>query len=101
MHTPLCHHAKGEPVEYAAHAVKVGLTEIGFSEHNPMREEGFDNWHMSLANLDLYVENVQEARDQFPQLTIKLAMEVDYIPGHEPWIRELRERHPWDYFIGS
>jgi len=26
---------------------------------------------------------------------------VDYLPGHEEWIRELAARHPWDYFIGS
>ena len=25
MHTPLCHHAIGEPTEYAAQAVKLGL----------------------------------------------------------------------------
>ncbi|MBM3871517.1 MAG: histidinol phosphate phosphatase, partial [Verrucomicrobia bacterium] len=28
MHTPLCRHANGEPVEYAARAVTAGLTEI-------------------------------------------------------------------------
>jgi hypothetical protein len=26
MHTPLCRHAVGEPTEYAAHAIKLGLT---------------------------------------------------------------------------
>jgi histidinol-phosphatase (PHP family) len=26
---------------------------------------------------------------------------VDYLPGHEDWIRKLAARHPWDYFIGS
>ena len=35
MHTPLCKHAVGEPTELAAHAVKLGLPEIGFSDHNP------------------------------------------------------------------
>jgi histidinol-phosphatase (PHP family) len=28
-------------------------------------------------------------------------LEVDYLPGHEDWIRNLASRHPWDYFIGS
>ncbi len=37
----------------------------------------------------------------FRRLTIRLALEVDYLPGHEEWIRELAARHPWDYFIGS
>ena len=42
MHTPLCHHAVGEPTEYAAHAVKVGLKEIGLSSKKikALRAEG-------------------------------------------------------------
>ena len=101
MHTPLCQHATGEPVEYAAHALKVGLTEIGFSDHSPMRLDNFDNWRMRLDQLDLYVDKVRHAQRTHPQLSIKLALEVDYLPGHEDWIRELAALHPWDYFIGS
>src|SRR5438309_12023192 len=101
MHTPLCRHATGEPTELAAHALKVGLTEIGFSEHNPMLRDDWDDWHMLQADLDEYVEKVQKAQRDHPQLTIKLAMEVDFIPGHEEWIRDLAARHPWDYLIGA
>lgn len=101
MHTPLCRHAVGEPRDLAAHAVSIGLSEIGFSDHSPMRDRDFDNWRMFDAQLDEYVENVRCAQKAFPQLTIKLALEVDYIPGHEEWIRDLAGRHPWDYFIGS
>ncbi|HEY6169774.1 MAG TPA: histidinol-phosphatase HisJ [Verrucomicrobiae bacterium] len=101
MHTPLCQHATGEPVEYAAHALKVGLKEIGFSDHSPMRRDDFDNWRMRFSQLDEYVEKVRRAQHEFPQLMIKLALEVDFLPGHEEWISELAARHPWDYFIGS
>lgn len=101
MHTPLCRHATGEPTELAAQAVRLGLTEIGFSEHNPMIRDDWDEWHMLQADLDTYVEKVQQARRDHPQLTIKLAMEVDFIPGHEDWIKQLAARHPWDYFIGG
>jgi histidinol-phosphatase (PHP family) len=101
MHTPLCRHATGEPVEYAAHALKVGLTEIGFSDHSPMWRDDFDNWRMRLDQLDEYVEKVRRAQREFPQLTIRLALEVDYLPGREDWVRDLAARHPWDYFIGS
>src|SRR5207253_388621 len=52
-------------------------------------------------DLDQYVENVRLAQRRFPELTIKLALEVDYLPGFEPFIRDLSSRHPWDYFIGS
>jgi histidinol-phosphatase (PHP family) len=101
MHTPLCHHATGEPVDYARRAVEIGLTEIGFSDHSPMRQDDFDNWRMNFAQLDEYVAKVRRAQKEFPQLTIRLALEVDYLPGHEAWIRELAALQPWDYFIGS
>jgi histidinol-phosphatase (PHP family) len=101
MHTPLCRHAEGEPTEYAARAVDLGITEIGFSDHSPMQRDDFDNWRMFASQLDEYVEKVRRAQKDYPQLSIKLALEVDYLPGHEEWIRELAARHPWDYFIGS
>ncbi len=101
MHTPLCRHASGEPVEYAARAVELGLEEIGFSDHSPMRRDGFDDWRMRSDQLDEYVEKVHRAQLEFPQLSIKLSLEVDYLPGQEAWIRELAARHPWDYLIGS
>jgi histidinol-phosphatase (PHP family) len=101
MHTPLCRHAVGEPVDYARRAVELGLTEIGFSDHSPMPQDDFDNWRMLDRQLDEYVAKVRLAQKEFPQLTIRLALEVDYLPGHEDWIRRLAARHPWDYFIGS
>jgi histidinol-phosphatase (PHP family) len=101
MHTPLCRHATGEPTEYAARALRLGLTEIGVSDHNPMIRDDYDDWHMRIDELDGYVEKVRKAQRDHPALTIKLAMEVDYLPGHEEWIRELSARHPWDYLIGS
>ncbi|HEU5123925.1 MAG TPA: histidinol-phosphatase HisJ family protein [Verrucomicrobiae bacterium] len=101
MHTPLCRHATGEPTDYARRAVELGLTQIGFSDHSPMRRDDFDDWRMRADQLDEYVEKVRRAQKDFPQLTIRLSLEVDYLPGHEDWIRELAARHPWDYLIGS
>jgi histidinol-phosphatase (PHP family) len=101
MHTPLCRHATGAPTEYAAAALAAGLDEIGFSDHSPMRRDDFDNWRMRLDQLGEYVENVRQAQRDHPALQIRLALEVDYLPGHEEWIRDLAARYPWDYFIGS
>lgn len=101
MHTPLCRHATGEPTEYAARAVALGLSEIGFTDHSPMRRDDFDNWRMRAGQLDEYVEKVRQAQRDYPQLAIRIGLEVDYIPGHEEWIRELAGRQAWDYFIGS
>ncbi|MBP8258685.1 MAG: histidinol-phosphatase HisJ family protein [Verrucomicrobia bacterium] len=101
MHTPLCRHATGSPSEYARSAREGGLGEIGFSDHSPMERDGFDDWRMRLDQLDEYVESVRRAQRDHPELRIRLGLELDYIPGHEAWLRDLAGRHPWDYLIGS
>ena len=101
MHTPLCRHATGEPTEYAARALALGLGEIGFSDHAPMPRDDFDNWRMNADQLEDYVARVEKARRDHPALIIRLGLEVDYLPDQEAWIRDLAARHPWDYLIGS
>ena len=101
MHTPLCGHAHGEPIAYAQQALSLGLCEIGFSDHAPLSQDGFDSWRMRQGQLDAYVALVERARHEYPQLRIQLALEVDYLPGEEAWIQELANRYPWDYLIGS
>ena len=54
--------------EYAAHAVKLGLKEIGFSEHSPMPRDDFDDWRMLSGDMDEYVAKVQKARRDHPGL---------------------------------
>jgi len=102
-HTPLCRHAEGWPVDTAPAALERGLDEFGVSEHNPLpaHMEPFDDWRMKLADLPRYLEAVEEARAAFPQLPIRLGLEIDFIPGHEAWIEELSGMAPWDFLIGS
>ena len=100
LHTPLCRHATGSPCDYARVAVEKGLDEIGFADHNPMPEP-FDNWRMLIGELPRYLDLVQEAREKFPALPIRLGLECDFIPGQEAWIEKLAGMADWDYFIGS
>lgn len=99
MHTRLTD-GEGEPVDYARIAIERGLDEIGCSDHAPLGNRDTD-WTLKLSDLDTYVEMVRKAQQKFPQLPIKLGLEVDFIPGREDWIRELAGMHPWDYFLGS
>ena len=101
MHTPLCRHAEGEPTEYAAEAVRLGLAEIGFTEHAPMPGDDFDNWRMFERDLDLYVEKIEQAAAENPAVTVRKSLEIDFVPGYEDWIRDLSKRHTWDFLIGS
>ena len=99
IHTTLCHHAVGRPIEYVRAAQRAGLTEIGFADHNPMPAH-FDGWRMSIQDLPRYLEMVEEVRSTsgFP---IRLGLECDFIEGYESWIETLAGKVQWDYLIGS
>lgn len=100
MHTRLTD-GVGEPRDYARVALRRGLVEIGIADHAPLRNRETD-WTMKRADLPVYVELVRAAQRDFAgQLPIKLGLEVDYVPGHEDWIRELAAMYPWDYLLGS
>ena len=100
VHTPLCRHASGWPADMAARALELGFTELGLSDHNPMPEP-FDDWRMDLEDLPRYLDAVQEARERYPQLQIRLGLECDYLPGRESWIEQLAAMADWDYLIGA
>jgi histidinol-phosphatase (PHP family) len=99
MHTRLTD-GIGEPRDYARVAVERGLDEIGCSDHAPLMDRETD-WTLKRSDLATYVDWVHDAQREFPQLSIKLALEVDYMHGCEPWVRELAAMYPWDYFLGS
>ena len=100
-HTPLCRHATGKPVEYARQAARIGLGEIGFSDHSPAAQDGFDDWRMLLEEFPEYLEGVEAARQAVPEITVRLGLEVDYLEHGEAWIEELSGMAPYDYLIGS
>lgn len=99
-HTPLCHHATGAPREYVLAAQKLGLHEIGFSDHNPMPTQ-FDEWRMALTDLPTYFTMIQEVQKEFAPYPIRLGLECDYLPGYEDHIRSLSQHADWDYLIGA
>jgi histidinol-phosphatase (PHP family) len=101
VHTKLCGHATGEMIDYVKEAIKAELDEIGFSDHLPMKGGREDNLTMALDELTDYVGEVMSLRKSFPEIQIKLGIEADYVPGNESYIKEILERYPFDYVIGS
>jgi len=102
MHTPRCKHAIGSVREYALAAMKLGLKEIGLSDHAPM-PAGFDHsWRMFRNELDDYQREVEQVRDEFSGvLQIRVGIEADYCPGTEDYILDMIRSYAWDYIIGS
>ena len=106
VHTKRCGHAKGEDKQYVEAAIGNGLKEIGFSDHIPRFYEA-DNGKritergMSRADLDNYVAAILDLRAAYPEISVKLGLEVDVAPGWEETAARLIAPYPWDYIMGS
>ena len=102
MHTPLCGHAVGEPLEYAEQALKAGLEEIGFSDHAPLVSHRDPKITMDLGELPLYYSMIETVQEECKgKLRIKMALEADFIPGFEAKTKKILDDYPYDYVIGS
>ena len=102
MHTPLCGHASGQPEEYANHALKMGLKEIGFSDHAPFVVKPLPGITMKMEELPLYHKMIEDARAGFKgRLEIRVGIEADFIPGYEKKTKTILDAYPYDYVIGS
>lgn len=101
MHTPLCGHAVGEPREYVEQALKVGLSEIGFSDHAPLVSHEDARYTMNRSQLPIYHEMIHCVQAEYNNITIKLGIEADFVPGFEEKTKELLSGYPYDYVIGS
>ena len=102
LHTPLCKHATGPMEAYVERAIELGLPEIGFSDHNPLPHGYGANVRMAESELDYYVQRVLDLRFQYHgKIEIRLALEMDFVPGLEVYLKHQTTRYPWDYIIGA
>lgn len=83
-------------------AVKLGLTDLGFSSHAPLPFP--TGWTMKLEDSMRYVEEVQDLRVRYAgRINLWLGAELDCIPTEE--VRRFQEAEifplPFEYFVGS
>ncbi len=105
IHTSRCGHARGKMSEYVEEARKKGLAEMGFSDHGPMywltpdlRDPGLA---MAEDEFPRYLEEVSALGKMYPDVNIRLGVELDYIPGFEKQAARLLSGLPLDYVYGS
>jgi len=102
-HSQLCKHADGGLEEYIIHAAKMQLKEIGCSDHSPMPNE-FDLPHrMDLQQFHTsYKPEVLALREKYKNtVAVKFAVEGDFFPGTEQWVKDFNSHEEFDYVIGS
>jgi histidinol-phosphatase (PHP family) len=100
IHTALCLHAEGMPLDYARAAFAKGLPEICITDHIPA-PDGYDaDSRMTPADYPAYREAVAEAARAFPD-RVRLGIEADYYPGCETYLSEFLASKPFDLVLGS
>ncbi len=107
MHTPLCGHAVGEPIEYAMMALERGIDLITVTCHIPMEWEAFGQAgiRMRREQLDQYVGMVKEAAEQAKPLGVEMlcGIEAEVFPdeAHLEPMDEILAAYDWDFVLGS
>ncbi len=102
-HNVLCKHADGEIEAYILRAIDCGLKEIGCSDHSPMPND-FDAPHrMTVEQFSsVYKPTVLKLREKYKgKIAVKFALEGDFFPGTEEWVKNFNMQQPFDYVIGS
>lgn len=82
------HQSNEELALYCQTALSRGLKEVGFAEHNYYCH-------------DFNPERLLIQARRFPALTIRVGVEVDYVPGREAEIRAFLRERSFDFVIGS
>ena len=102
-----CGHATGQMDDYVEAAIDAGIEEIGLSDHSPIYHfEGDAHPRplgaMAQAELPAYIDDLQRVRARFADsISIRLGVESDYVLGWDAHYRQLWQRYPLDYVIGS
>ncbi|MER3480755.1 MAG: histidinol phosphatase [Meiothermus sp.] len=101
MHTPLCRHAVGHPLEYVEAARRAGLEGVVFTDHSPMPPWFDAAFRMSLGQLPFYLSQLEQTRREAGDFYVGIGLEADYHPGTEGFVRRMVAAYPYDYLIGS
>ncbi len=81
-------------------ALKYGLSEIGFSDHLTPAG-GQLKWTMGHDRLPEYAEHIVRLKKLYPEIAVRMGIELDYLPGMEKEARRIIDAFPFDYIIGS
>jgi histidinol-phosphatase (PHP family) len=105
-HHARCGHASGSLEEYVQQGIRLGLDQLGLSDHMPLLHvnpaDYYPEMAMPMEELPRYVEECLELKERYRgQIDIRVGLEGDYIEGWERQIEDIIVSYPWDYVIGS
>lgn len=107
MHTPLCGHAVGDPIEYVNAAARTGVDLITFTCHTPMPDESFGERRTRMTREDLprYRDMASEAarHGQSVGVEVLFGIEAEVFPDEAIMqaMDDMLEPYEFDFVLGS
>lgn len=107
MHTPLCGHAIGAPIEYAKVAAEQGIDVMTITCHIPMEWDAFgqEGIRMRRDQLDDYRALVKDTRKRAAAFGVEVlcGIEAEVYPdeAHLAPMDEILAQYDWDFVLGS
>lgn len=94
---------EGEIVDFVRMASRLGLDELGMSDHCVIHPNNSRiPWSIPAEMLESYVEEVRAASYEAQgNLAVRIGIEMDYFSESEDAIRDVLAEYPFDYAIGS
>jgi len=95
-HTQFCPHGSREPTEqFIQRAIEKGFRIYSLTEHPPLPNDFHDptpdqSCGMRASDLEAYLEHALALKIKYSRdIEVRVGLEIDYIPGFEPAIRDL------------
>ena len=107
MHTTLCGHAIGAPIEYAMVAMEQGIDVMTITCHIPMEWEAFGQAgiRMHRDQLDQYRSLVHDTAEKAKPLGVEVlcGIEAEVYPDEAQMesMDEILAEYEWDFVLGS
>jgi histidinol-phosphatase (PHP family) len=109
VHTALCGHAEGAPVDYVRAAAERGVRTLAFTDHMPLapslsaRIPGAEGYAMTAVDLGRYATEVADAASLGAELGVEVlfGIEADLVPDSFDHARAIVGAHPFDIVLGS
>jgi len=87
---------------YVESATRNQVSILGFAEHGPACHPHPKYRGLEPPEIEAYVLEVQKLKDEFSgQIQIFCGLELDYMPAKLEYYQDLKQNHPFDYFLAS
>lgn len=105
-HSWRCGHASGTMREYVLSAIEQGIGEIGLTDHLWMYwlapSDRPREWAIPESMFEEHYAEMIAVRNEFSdRINVRVAVEADYVEGHEEALRSILARYDFDFVLGS